>query len=566
MINTKCTTVDLGNFENSVQETLKSFQQQNLSERLWAQDPSLWKSDPAIQEKIENRLGWLGLVTAMPKMLETLKTFSASIQDAGFRDVFLLGMGGSSLCPEVLKQTFGSAPGYPRLTVLDTTDPEAIRYAEANCDLRKTLFILASKSGSTIEMLSLYRYFAKKLQGISGENIGKQFVAITDAHSPLEQIAVEKKFRRFFTTPSDVGGRYSALTYFGLLPAALLGMDLNALLESAEAMTAICAASVPTETNPAIFLGAILGQLGKAGRDKLTFIPSESLSHFGIWAEQLIAESTGKEGKGLVPIDNEALGNPEVYGNDRLFIYLRLQTDDCDQLDQQVLALKKAGHPLIRIDIKNRYDLAGEFFRWEMATAVAAVVLAVNPFDEPNVSESKENTMAVLTRFEAKGELTLPPAQPSESGIAFSGCINPEASAPLSQTLDTFLTTVNPNAYVALMAYLAPSKKYNGLLQTLRTKIRDKYHLATTLGYGPRFLHSTGQLHKGGKRNGLFIQITIDEKTDLDIPEASYSFGILKRAQALGDFHSLVRHQLKVLDIRLGKDFEANLEKIIQAI
>jgi len=566
LINTGCTTADLGDFEHVVQETLGALQKQNIAGRLWAQDPTLWKSDAAIQEKIKNRLGWLNLVEDMPKLIEELTDFSTSIKAAGFKDVFLLGMGGSSLCPEVLKQTFSSAPGYPRLTVLDTTDPKTIQNAETSCELKKTLFILASKSGSTIEMLSLYRYFSAKLQTIVGADIGSQFVAITDAGSPLEHIAVEKKFRHVFTTPSDVGGRYSALTYFGLLPAALLGMELNPFRESAEAMVQDCAASQPVSQNPAILLGAILGKLSEAGRNKLTFIASTSLSYFGIWAEQLIAESTGKEGKGLIPIDHEGLGDPAVYGNDRLFVYLRLQSDDCRQLDHVFSALQKAGHPVVQIDLKTRNDLAGEFFRWEMATAVTGLILKVNPFDEPNVSESKDNTMAVLTQFEKTGQLVFPPAQNYEGGIALSGDIGAQPNPELAQTLDTFLKHANENSYVALMAYFASSKKYHALLQTLRIKIRDKYHLATTLGYGPRFLHSTGQLHKGGKRNGLFIQFTIDEKVDLAIPEASYSFGVLKRAQALGDFHSLVRHKLQVLDIRLGKNFERSLEKVIHSL
>ncbi|MEC4678860.1 MAG: glucose-6-phosphate isomerase [Nitrospirota bacterium] len=565
MINTGCTTAELGDFEESVQETLSALQQQNIAKRLWARDASLWKNDAATQEKIKNRLGWL-VLEDMPKQIEELQTFATSIVEAGFKDVFLLGMGGSSLCPEVLKQTFSSAPGYPRLTVLDTTDPKTIKDAEDACELKTTLFILASKSGSTIEMLSLYRYFSDRLQAIGRPDIGSQFIAITDSGSPLEKIAVEKKFRRFFTTPSDVGGRYSALTYFGLLPAALLGIDLTALRKSAQNMMRACSADQPLEQNPAILLGVILGKLCEAGRNKLTFMTSASLSHFGIWAEQLIAESTGKEGKGIVPIDNECLGDPVVYGEDRLFVYLRSQSDDCHQLDQVFSAFQKAGHPVVQIDLKNRSDLAGEFFRWEMATAITGVILNINPFDEPNVSESKENTMAVLTQFEKTGQLALPPAQSYEEEISISGDIGAGTQSSLSQTLDIFLKHAHENSYVALMAYFAPSKKYAVCLQTLRTKIRDKYRVATTLGYGPRFLHSTGQLHKGGKRNGLFIQLTMDEKVDFPIPEASYSFGILKRAQALGDFHSLVRHKLQVLDIRLGKDFEKGLEKVIQSL
>lgn len=566
MINTKCTTANLGDFENSVRETLDNFQRENLSERLWARDPSLWKSDPSIQEKIKNRLGWLSLTQTMPKMIEALETFAISIKDAGFKDVFLLGMGGSSLCPEVLKQTFASAPGYPRLTVLDTTDPEAILSAEVRCDLKKTLFILASKSGSTIEMWSLYRYFSEKVRAVSGNDMGNQFIAITDPGSPLEKLAGEKNFRKTFSTPADVGGRYSALTAFGLVPAALLGINLSAFLNSAEAMTEACAASVAPESNPGLLLGAIMGALGGAGRDKLTLVPSTSLCHFGIWAEQLVAESTGKEGKGLVPIDGETLGDPAVYGNDRLFIYLRLASDDCTALDQKTSKLQEAGYPLVRIDLKDCSDLAGEFLRWEIATAVSGMLLAVNPFDEPNVSESKANTADVLERYEKTGALDLPPAVSVAEGLSVAGDLKEAASESLEKILSAFLGQARDNQYIGLMAYFCASEAHDHLLQQLRTAIRDKHRLATTLGYGPRFLHSTGQLHKGGGRRGLFIQFTADDAEDLPIPDTPYSFGVLKRAQALGDFHSLVRHRLIVLEIRLGKDIKAGLDQVIQAI
>lgn len=576
MVNTEYTTADLGNFETSLRETLLSFQGQNLPERLWAKDPSLWKNDPAVQEKIKNRLGWLSLAETMPDAIETLSTFAASIKNEGFTDVLLLGMGGSSLCPEVLNQTFGPAPGYPRLTVLDTTDPETIRSAEKSSELKTTLFILASKSGSTIEVMSLYRYFAERLSTVVGNTLGKQFIAITDPGSPLETLAKEKGFRRIFSTPPDVGGRYSALTYFGLVPAALLGIDLSVFLKRAQVMAQASGASIAPESNPGILLGAILGIFGIAKRDKITIVPSQSLSHFGIWVEQLIAESTGKEGKGLVPIDGEILGESVVYGNDRVFIYLRVETDDCSVLDQRISTLQKSAHPVVRIDLKDRYDLAGEFFRWEMATAVAGILLHVNPFDEPNVSESKENTATVLTQFEKTGRLALPDALSFEGGIRMTGDgssvpgeregSKEKPSHSLALALEAFLSASNTQTYVALMAYLAPSKRHGLLLGRLRSRIRDRYHVATTLGYGPRFLHSTGQLHKGGGRNGRFIQITIDEKQDITIPGAPYSFGILKRAQALGDFHSLVRHRLHVLDIRLGKDVETGLEWVLQAL
>ena len=566
MIDTECTTANLGDLENSVRETLAALQKQNLPERLWAKDPSLWKNDPAVREKISNRLGWLNLTETLPGLIPPLQSFAGDIKTAGFQDVFLLGMGGSSLCPEVLKRTFSPAPGRPRLSVLDTTDPEAIRNAESACDLTRTLFILASKSGSTIEMRSLYRYFSEKVRAISGEAFGKQFIAITDPGSPLEKIATENGFRKIFSTPADVGGRYSALTAFGLVPAALLGLDLGAFLKNAEAMRVSCAAAVPCASNPGVLLGAIMACLAQAGRDKLTFVSSASLSHFGIWAEQLIAESTGKEGKGIVPVDREMPGDAGRYGGDRLFIYLRLETDDCAARDEKITALQKAGQPVVRIELSHPNGLAGEFLRWEIATAVAGVVLAVNPFDEPNVSESKENTAAVLAQFEKTGTLTLPPAKAFGNGISLSGNLKSETAQSLEETLQSFLAGAQANSYVAIMAYLAPSEKHDALLQQFRIKIRNKYRVATTVGYGPRFLHSTGQLHKGGKRNGLFIQITVEEKKDLGIPGAPYSFGILKRAQALGDFHSLVRRRLPVLEIRLGKNFETGLKKLLHAL
>ncbi|MFQ5587369.1 MAG: glucose-6-phosphate isomerase [Nitrospiria bacterium] len=566
MIDIECTTADLGGFDAAVREKLVDFEKARVIQRLWQKDATLWKSDPAVQQKIKNRLGWLGIADEMRVRLEEVTAFAEAVKADGFRHVLLLGMGGSSLCPEVLKQTFGAAPGFPALTVLDTTDPETILTAERAVDLKNTLFLVASKSGGTIEMLSLYHYFSEKVRAFRGDAFGAQFVALTDPGSPLEKLAGENRFRKVFLTPPDVGGRYAALTYFGLVPAALLGMSLSAFMRRASAMIAASSASVSPQASPPVLLGAMLGGLGLAGRDKVTFITSPSLAHFGIWAEQLVAESTGKEGKGLIPVDGEVPGAPEVYGDDRFFVCLRLDADSNVVLDERLAALQKAGHPVVQIDLQDKLDLAGEFFRWEMATAVAGVVLAVNPFDEPNVSESKANTAKVLADFEATGVLTLPDGTAVADSIVVAGDVQPGETAGLSRMLQDFLGQSGPGDYVAIMAYLSPKKENDALLQALRTRIREKYGLATTLGYGPRFLHSTGQLHKGGARRGRFIQITIDDEEDMPVPGVPYSFGVLKRAQALGDFHSLQRHQLPVMDIRLGKAVEAGLKRVVEIV
>lgn len=561
MIDTECILDDLGNYKQAVQDMLHRLDQQGLSERIWRKDASLWKSDPAIQKKILNRLGWLNIPEAMLTQVKGLTAFSSLIKEAGFKDVVLLGMGGSSLCPEVLRQTFGIAEGYPNITVLDTTDPASILKAEKKLDLKRTLFLLASKSGSTIEMKSLYQYFANQVRENTAEPIGDHFIAITDPDSPLADLGRVNQFQKCFLAPPDVGGRFSALTYFGLLPAAIIGINTGDFLDRAMQMIRDSSASRTTEENRAIKLGAILGTLGLAGRDKLTLVTSKSISSFGLWAEQLVAESTGKEGKGLVPIAGEALGEPEVYGDDRLFVYLRVGTDDNESLDKKMDQLIKAGHPLVRLPLRNKLDLAGEFFRWEMATAVAAVISDVNPFDEPNVSSSKAKTIEVLESHQRTEHFDLPPTIVKTDGISLCGNLT-SATDSVSESLDQFLAQAGQRDYVALMAYFEGSDRHESLLQALRLKIRDRFQVATTLGYGPRFLHSTGQLHKGGPKNGLFIQLTSEDKEDMDIPGAGYSFGVLKRAQALGDFKALTEKNLRVIEIRLGVDIESGLENL----
>lgn len=556
----------LGRYEEPINRAIQSLDQNHFSERLWAMDATLWKTDPEIQKKIKNRLGWLTVTGAMTDQAGEIMEFARLVRDAGFTHVVLLGMGGSSLCPEVFRMSFGVAKGYPDLIVLDTTDPVTILNVEKSIDLTKTLFIVASKSGTTIEVESLYCYFYEKLKAIKLDLTGDHFIAITDPWTPLEGLARTENFRRIFLASQDIGGRYSALSYFGLVPAALIGIDLNAFLDRAEEMVYASASCIPAEENPGIRLGAILGELGTEGRDKVTMICSSKIGSFGYWLEQLIAESTGKEGKGLVPVVGEKIGEPEVYGDDRLFIYLKTDSSPDKDLDRKVMELQSAGHPVVTIRLRDTFDLAKEFFRWEIATSAAGSILGINPFDEPNVSESKENTRKILEEFQATGKLPLRREILEEEGIRLYGDPRTVPDGSIKMTFETFLNQARPNDYLALMAYIEPSRAHEALLQKLRHCIRDRYCIATSLGYGPRFLHSTGQLHKGGAGNGLFLQITADDQEDIQIPGETYTFGSLKSAQALGDFYSLTGRGLRVLQIRLGSHVEKDLKKLIQLI
>ncbi len=559
-------SASLGRYEGPVNGVLHSLDQNHFSERLWARDATLWKTDPEIQKKIKNRLGWLTVTGAMIDQAGEIMEFARLVREAGFTHVVLLGMGGSSLCPEVFRMSFGVAKCYPDLIVLDTTDPATILNVEKSIDLTKTLFIVASKSGTTVEVESLYGYFYEKLKAIKQDLIGDHFIAITDPGTPLEGLARTDNFRRIFLNPQDIGGRYSALSYFGLVPAALIGIDLNAFLGRAEEMVHASASCIPAEENPGIRLGAILGELGMEGRDKVTIICSSNIGNFGYWLEQLIAESTGKEGKGLVPVEGEKIGEPWVYGDDRLFIYLKADSSPDKALDRKVMELQTAGHPVVTIRLRDTFDLAKEFFRWEIATSVAGAILGINPFDEPNVSESKENTRKILEKFQATGQMTLQREILEEEGIRLYGDAKAALDGSIKKTFDAFLIQTRPGDYLSLMAYLEPSPAHEALLQKMRHWIRDRYSIATTLGYGPRFLHSTGQLHKGGAGNGLFLQITADDKEDIQIPGETYTFGILKSAQALGDFYSLTSRGLRVIQIRLGRHIEQDLKDLIQLI
>jgi glucose-6-phosphate isomerase len=487
--------------------------------RIWAKDPSVWNGDPATPE-IADRLGWLSVADAMAAEVGTLVAFADEVR-AHFTRVVLCGMGGSSLAPEVLHRTFGAAPGYPSLTVLDTTDPRAVAAAARDRDLRQTLFLISSKSGTTLEPDCLLRHFWSR----TGER-GSQFVAITDPETPLAALASERGFRRCFLNPPDIGGRYSVLSYFGLVPAALLGIDVARLLERARRMAHASAAGVPVPDNPAARLGAVLGEAALDGRDKLTLVLSAGVASFGLWVEQLIAESTGKQGKGIVPVVDEPLGAPAVYGRDRLFVAVALAGDEDPATASRLAALAEAGHPVVRVPLADRYDLGAAFFQWELATAVACAVLGVNSFDQPNVAESKVNTSAVLARRAA----SLPAANRAD--------------------LDRFFAAIKPGDYLALMAYLPPTPEYDRRLEGVRLRLRDRLTVATTAGYGPRFLHSTGQLHKGGPPAGHFLQITQRASQDIAIPGKPFTFGELEAAQAQGDLLALRTRGRPALRVR----------------
>ena len=554
----------LGEHRQRLEERLRSLEEQGFTRRLWAKDATLWKSGADEQRAIKNRLGWLTVTESMLEQCDRLHAFAAEVKEAGFQRAVLLGMGGSSLAPEVFQRTFGPAAGHPDLAVLDTTDPAAIMALERRLDIARTLFIVSSKSGTTTETLALYRYFFDKVRAAKGPRAGENLVAITDPGTPLEHLACENGFRRCFLNPADIGGRYSALSYFGLVPAAILGMDIDRLLDGAEALVQASASCIPPQDNPGIWLGAILGELAKAGRDKVTLLSSPAVAAFGAWLEQLLAESTGKEGGGLIPVDGEPLGEPAAYSDDRLFIHLHLD-GQADGLDEELRALETAGHPVIRLRLANAYDLGQEFFRWEVATAAASAILGINPFDEPNVRESKENTDRVLKQQAQTQRAPLF----QEDGLALY-CDEETATAlrkaagdgPLAAYLAAHLRRARPGDYLALMAYLPPWPEHDEALQAIRLRLRDALRLATTLGYGPRFLHSTGQLHKGGPDKGVFVQLTVDDPEELPIPGEAYGFSALKQAQALGDLISLQSKGRRVVRIHLGRDVGASLRRL----
>ena len=586
-------TASLGSYAEAVSTAIKEAEKGDVMRRIWRKDAKLWKDDEAHQKIIRNALGWLTVPDQMIGVEDDLIQFTDRIRNVReFKHVMVCGMGGSSLCPEVLRQTFGKKEGYPELLVLDSTDPDTFCEVADQIDITHCLFIISSKSGTTTEPLTFYRYWVDQVSRRK-ENPGECFVAITDPNTKMEADATRDCFKRIFLNPPDIGGRYSALSYFGLVPAALMGVDIRKLLDRAERIVHACSQVVPAGDNPGTKLGAIMAECAKAGRDKLTLVTDPKISSFGLWVEQLIAESTGKEGKGIVPVAGESLGSPSVYGNDRLFVSISVGKLD-SETETKLKALEAAGHPVVYRTLTDIYDLGEEFFLWEIATAFAGWRLGINPFDQPNVQESKDATKELLEAYAQDGKL------PEQAVLAHDGMLtiyaDDETRAKLNtdnvpDAIKTHLARIRPGDYIALLNYIEekpmnedyfeatmpaltpsmsnyvePTPAHEAVIQAIRAHLRDATRCATTTGYGPRFLHSTGQLHKGGPDTGVFLQITAPDARDVPIPNEPYSFSVLKQAQALGDFRSLSTRGRRAIRVDLGADALAGLERLQQLI
>ena len=548
--------------EAAVQERLVALAAADFSERLWAADPTLWKADDDAHQKIvANALGWLSVFEGVRDEVQGLTEFVHELRAEGYRSAVLLGMGGSSLAPEVMRAILGTRPGYLDLHVLDSTDPAAVAAVAAAVDLESTLFVVASKSGGTTETACFHAYFYERLRELDGEQAGHHFVAITDEGTSLEQQALDQGFRAVFVNPGDIGGRYSALSFFGMVPAALIGVDVERLLDGVCAMAVACGPDVPAEQNPALRLGAAMGELALRGRDKLTLVFEPPLAPLGAWVEQLVAESTGKEGTGILPVDLEELGPAGAYGDDRVFAAVRLAGAADAGVAGALEALRDAGHPVLEHEIADVRDLGGEFLRWEIAVAAAGHVLGIDAFDQPNVQESKDITKGLLGEYAATGELPAEP--PADDGRRV---VYPVGDEDLPAALREFLAQAAAGDYVALQAYVAPGQAVWDQLQAVRLQLRDGLRVATTLGYGPRYLHSTGQMHKGGPNTGLFLQLLGHDPDDVEIPGQPYSFGTLKRAQARGDLTALRTHGCRAIRVCLGDDVPAGLARLAELI
>ena len=559
-----------GKLETEVNTTCISMDEKQTGGLLFDKDPSLWKTDPDQIKQISRRLGWLTLPDYFARTIKDLSEFALTIKREGYTHAVLLGMGGSSLCSEVTRKTFSIAEGYLQLFVLDNTDPSAILALEKKINIAKTLFIVASKSGNTEETLSFFRYFYNQLEKRNKDNPGNNFVAITDDSTPLVKVAQQYQFRKVFVNPSDLGGRYSVLSNFGLVPMALMGIDIKSFLSSAKQMESHCH-NVPASTNPGIRLGVVLGICQRYDRDKVTFILSSSLSSFGYWLEQLLAESTGKEGRGLIPINGESIGAPDVYGTDRLFIHIYLSSDDNEDNEKKLKALEEAGHPIVIIKVRDKIALGGEYYRWEVAVAIAGIIIGINPFDQPNVEESKKNTSQLLEDWSKEGSFKKStPLLKFENISIYSGngmekfiATNYRSAGDL---INSFILQAKPNDYISLLPYFLMTDNRTKVLQSWRQQMRDKLKIATTLLNGPRYLHSTGQLHKGGPNTGLYILLIGNEEKDLPISGQKFGFSTLHQAQALGDFRSLNDKGRRIIRIHLGKDIDDSLDKLYQSI
>jgi transaldolase / glucose-6-phosphate isomerase len=553
----------------AVKTNLEDWRAAGKVRRLWQRDASLWtNTDEA------NWLGWLSITEDQIAHIDNLRRAAEDAKSGGFTDILLLGMGGSSLCPEVLEKTFGHVSGFPQLYVLDSTDPAQIKASESKVNLAKTLFVVSSKSGSTLEPNIFKQYFFERLKQVVGaEKAGSHFIAVTDPGSKMQKVAEADHFRHIFYGVPSIGGRYSALSNFGMVPGALMGVDVPKFLSRTKEMVDTCGSGVPADENPGVVLGVILGTAAKSGRDKLTIIASPAIFDLGAWLEQLVAESTGKQGKGIIPVDREDLGPPQVYSNDRVFAYLRLESAADAQQDAKVAVLEQAGQPVVRIALADIYALGQEFFRWEIATAVAGSIIGINAFNQPDVEASKVATRNLTEAYEKTGSLPGETAILENGGIKlFTDSKNAEALAQaagkdksLAGYLRAHLSRVGAGDYFALLAYIQMNAAHEAKLQEIRHALRDRKHAATCLGFGPRFLHSTGQAYKGGPNSGVFLQITCDDAADLAVPGQKYTFGIVKAAQARGDFQVLAERGRRALRAHLGKDVEAGLSALQKA-
>jgi transaldolase / glucose-6-phosphate isomerase len=556
----------------AVQNTVDDWKAKNNNKvkRLWARDASLWTNSDE-----SKWLAWLGVTEDQISNRQRFEGLTDDVRSAGFTHAALLGMGGSSLCVEVLSFTFGSISGHPQMFVLDSTDPAQIKALESKLDLAKTVFIVSSKSGSTLEPNIFKQYFFERVTKIVGAaEAGRRFIAVTDPGSHLQKVAEGDGFRHIFFGLPGIGGRYSALSNFGMIPGAIQGVDIPKFLDRAEEMVHACASVVPADQNPGVILGAILGTLQKLGRDKVTIISSPGIFDLGAWLEQLLAESTGKQGKGLIPVDREQLGSPEVYGKDRVFAYLRLETDPDSRQDAAVESLEKAGQPVVRVTVRDIYDVGQEFFRWEIATAVAGSIIGINAFNQPDVEASKIETRKLTDAYEKSGSLPAESPILTEAGIQLF--TDPKNAADLAKAAGTDKTLIGrlrahlrrlqPGDYFAVLGYLDRNASNESRLQSIRHFVRDNCRVATCLGFGPRFLHSTGQAYKGGPNSGVFLQITCDDAADIPVPGQKYTFGIVKAAQARGDFQVLAERNRRALRVHLGPNVAAGLERLELAI
>lgn len=541
---------------------MTALQEADAVRRFWQKDPTLWKSDVASAEAITGFMGWLESPHSMVARIGQMHGFKRDLMKAGFTHILLMGMGGSSLAPLIFERSYGDSEGF-KLVVLDSTDPGAVLMAERRVPLETTLFIVASKSGSTAEPNAFMDYFYGRVKEIKGDMTGQHFIAITDPETKMNMIAEERMFRRVIHNWAEIGGRYSALSYFGLLPATLAGLDVEEMMYRATDMLGACGPNERVQDNPGFSLGAAIGELALQGRDKLTFLVPEKFETLGLWLEQLIAESTGKEGKGILPIATERIGDLASYEDDRVFVNIRVATEGSADQDRFVDAAHKAGHPVITLDMASPLDLCSEFFRWEVATAVAGMVLGINPFDQPNVQESKDITNRILGEVEAKGMLPETAPDLEDGSVQVFGEVQgPDAASVLWD----FVKMGKAGDYVAFMAYLTETEETEEALQDLRTLVRDRTKLATTLGYGPRFLHSTGQYHKGGPDTGLFVQITADHQEDAPIPGKPYTFGVFCDAQAAGDLEALRAHGRRTIRLNIKGNAAEGLRSLVSKL